>query len=262
LSLETGTLQDWVGRPNQAGHRPAEDRTALHTAYAETGDPRLRHELFCAYQNLAFSLARRFPSRRESPEDLCQVACIGLLHAIDRFDPGRERPFLAFAHSTITGELKRHIRDHTWTRRVARSLQEHYLVTIRTVDDLTAELGRSPRLSEVTARSGLSADQVLEAMELGIHQYPVSLDVPTGDGHRGRHDPPTDDRGVDWMESRALAGALLERLPEREQEILRLRFAEQLSQAEIAARVGVSQMHVSRLLARTLARLRRMAGAA
>ena len=228
----------------------------LHAAYAASRDPRLRGELLRAYDGYALGLARKFPSRRESPEDLGQVARIGLLHAIDRFDPSLGRPFTTFARATILGELKRHVRDRTWSMRVPRSLQEQYLVVVRAVDDLTQELSRSPSIREVARRAGMSEEDVLEAMELGGAQRPLSLDLPVGDGDGRALDPGSEDGSLGRVENRALLEALMARLPERERHILQLRFVEEMTQAEIAARIGVSQMYISRLLTRTLGRMR------
>lgn len=233
----------------------------LHQAYAATGDRRIREQLFRHYDDFAVHLARRFPSRRERTEDLVQVARIGLLHAIDRFDPGRDRAFKGFAQATISGELKRHIRDHTWVMRVPRSLQEHYLAVMRAVDDLTQERGRSPRIPEVADRCGLREEQVIEAMELQASHRPVSLDVPSSDGERRTREPAVIAGVFDDIETRAQVGGLMASMPAGERGILRLRFVENLTQAEIAERVGRSQMYVSRLLGRTLERMRTMANA-
>lgn len=227
---------------------------ALHRAYAVDRDDAQRQQLVSAYDDFARALARDFHTRRESLEDLIQVARLGLLQAIDRFDPGRERPFVVFARATIVGELKRHLRDRTWSMRVPRSLQEHYLVAVRTVDELTQELGRSPRIREVAERAGLSEDHVIEAIELGSAQRLASLDAPLADGRVP--EPGAEDSAFDAAEGRAFVSHLLARLPEPEQRILELRFLEGLSQTEIGARLGVSQMYVSRMLSRTLSRLR------
>lgn len=237
-------------------------RASLHRAFAVTRDVRLREELMAAYAGFARSLARRFPSRRERSEDLVQVALIGLFQALDRFDPDRGVPFLVFASSTITGELKRHVRDHTWVMRTPRRLQEDYLQVLRAAEELTHTRGRSPTVAEIAGQTALSEEGVLEAMEVGHSDRPLSLDAPTGDGTEplatqlGRVDP-----GFAAVERRELVSALVASLPERERRILHLRFAEDLTQSEIATCLGVSQMHVSRILARTLARLRTWAEA-
>lgn len=231
---------------------------ALHRDYATRRNGRLRDQLAAAYDDYALALARRFHTRRESPEDLAQVARLGLLHAIERFDPALERPFVAFARATVIGELKRHLRDRTWTMRVPRSLQEHYLTVVRAADDLTQQLGRSPRIAELAERTGLSEEEVLEAMELAAFQHPASLDAPTADGR-----PPeagVDDPGLEAAEGRAFLAGVLSRLPARDQRILELRFVDGLTQHEIGDELGVSQMYVSRLLTRTLARLRARSG--
>jgi RNA polymerase sigma-B factor len=255
-----GALHDTSRRPIAPRGPPdppqprSEMLPALHRAYAADRDLDLRRELAAIYDDFALAVARRFHTRRESTEDLAQVARIGLLHAIDRFDPALERPFVVFARATIVGELKRHVRDRTWVMRVPRSLQEHYLEVVRAADDLAQELGRSPAILEIAERTGLSEDHVLEAMELGAVQRPASLDAPLPDGKAV--EPGTDDPGLAAAEGRAYLVGVLARLPDREREILRLRFVDGLTQTEIGARIGVSQMYVSRMLSRTLTRLR------
>ena len=241
-----------------SGADPADIRSdvllGLHLDYAAGRDPTVRSQLAAAYDDFAFSLARRMHTRRESVEDLAQVARIGLLHAIDRFDPDLGRPFVVFARATIMGELKRHVRDRTWVMRVPRSLQEHYLEVVRAADDLSQELGRSPTVADVVERTGLSDDHVLEAMELGAAQRPASLDAPQPDGRVT--DPGAVDGNLVAVEGRTYLAELLSRLPEHEREIVELRFVEGLTQTQIGERLGVSQMYVSRMLARTLGRLR------
>ncbi len=231
-------------------------RRQLHEDYAATREPALRDELMASYDGFARSLALRY-RHREALDDLIQVARIGLLHAIDRFDPSLGRPFPLFARITIAGELKRHIRDKTWGMRVPRSLQEDYLNVMRAVDELTAERSDSPSMESLAARCGLSVERVVEAMELRVSQRAMSIDVPAVPGS----DDPVielgqDDAGFRQLENRQLLGHLLGRLPERDRRIVELRFIDELTQSEIAAEVGVSQMCVSRVLARTLGRLR------
>jgi RNA polymerase sigma-B factor len=225
----------------------------LHRRYAASRDPRLRAELLRHYDGLAIRLARRFSSPREATEDLIQVARVGLIHAVDRFDPGRERPFVAFAETTIVGQLKRHLRDHTWRIRPPRRLQESYLAVIRTLDDLTHELRRSPTIPELAARAGLPEEEVLEAVDV-IRSMPLSLDRPDDDGRTAEVAAP--DGGFARVEEHLLVRSLLRTLNEDERRIVRLRFAEQLTQAEIALLVGRNQMYVSRLLSRLEGRLR------
>ena len=237
-------------------------RHRLHEAYAATGDMAIRAELLSSYDGFARSLALKF-RHRESVEDLVQVARIGLLHAIDRFDPALGRPFPLFARITINGELKRHIRDKTWSMRVSRSLQEDYLNVMRAVDELTGERSDSPSMEALADRCGISVERVLETMELRVSQRALSFDGPSVFGS----DEPVIDLGEEeagfgQFENRQLLGHLLDRLPERDRRIIELRFMDELTQSEIAARVGVSQMCVSRVLARTLGRLRLWARAA
>ena len=237
-------------------------RRQLHEAYAAGRDPAIRDELMASYDGFARSLALKY-RHRESLDDLIQVARIGLLHAIDRFDPALGRPFPLFARITITGELKRHIRDKTWAMRVPRSLQEDYLNVMRAVDDLTAERSDSPSMEALSARCGLSLERVVEAMELRVSQRALSIDVPMGGGP---DDPIVElgeeEIGFRQLENRQLLVNLLGRLPERDRRIVELRFIEEMTQSEIAAEVGVSQMCVSRVLARTLGRLRQWARSA
>jgi RNA polymerase sigma-B factor len=244
-----------------AGGRANDSRTdeaiaALHIMYSLTRDSRLRDELLAHYDGFAVRLGRGFPTLREDVDDRVQVARVGLIHALDRFDPGRERPFVAFARMTIIGELKRHIRDHTWRLRTPRSLQEHFLVMVRTADDLTQELGRSPRIAEIAARAGLTEEQVLETMEVAASVRSLSLDQPVGGADGPSIDLGDQDPGYELVENRRLLATIIARLPEREQEIIRLRFDDELTQNQIAARLGVSQMCISRILARTLRLLR------
>ena len=231
-------------------------RQRLHETYAATGDLAVRAELMESYDGFARSLALKF-RHRESVDDLMQVARIGLLHAIDRFDPSLGRPFPLFARITITGELKRHIRDRTWAMRVPRSLQEDYLNVMRAVDELTAEQSESPSMEALAERCQMSVERVVEAMELRISQRALSIDAPVG---AATDDPfielGQEELGFRQLENRQLLTQLLGRLPERDRRILELRFIGEMTQSEIAAEVGVSQMCVSRVLARTLGRLR------
>jgi RNA polymerase sigma-B factor len=231
-------------------------RRKLHKTYAVTRDPAIRTELMASYDGFARALALKF-RHRESVEDLVQVARVGLLNAIDRFKPELGRPFPLFARITITGELKRHSRDKTWGMRVPRSLQEDYLNVIRAVDELTAERSESPSIAAIAARCGISTERVIETMELRVSQRPLSIDVPTApDSEESLIDLGEEDVGFGQLENRELLAQLLGRLPERDRRIIELRFRDELTQSEIADRIGVSQMCVSRVLARTLGRLR------
>ena len=268
------SARSWTGPSLRVGPRPAvrsrqavaavdAHRRRLHDAYAASRDGAVRDELMATYDGFARSLVRPF-IRRETRDDLVQVARIGLLHAIDRCDPRLGRPFLHFARITITGELKRHLRDRTWAIRIPRGLQEDYLAVMATVDAITAEEARSPSMEALAARSGLSIERVLEALDVRETHRPVSLDAPAGRDAAviefGAHDA-----GFGRVDNRGLLADLLGRLPERDRRIIELRFLHDMTQAEIAAEIGVSQMYVSRALARTLGRLRisaRTAGAA
>lgn len=231
--------------------------SGLHVKYASTRDPRAREQLVEAYDVFAGAIARSFPTRRESPDDLLQVARLGLLLSIDRFDPARGRPFKNFARLTIMGELKRHVRDRTWAVHVGRSAQDRFLVTVRAVEDLTQELRRSPRIPEVARHTGLSEEHVIEAMELGDRHKPISLDAPAGpDSTDRRFEPGEPDAAIERIERDDMLSWAMCRLSPDEREVVRLRFVEELTQSEIAARVGTSQMKVSRVLAHALRRMR------
>lgn len=246
-----------VRRYTGSEHDPVDaERRRLHDAYRETGDPAIRAELMRSYDGFARSLALKF-RHREASDDLFQVARIGLLHAIDRFDPALGRPFPLFARITITGELKRHLRDKTWGMRVPRSLQEDYLAVMRAVDELTGERSDSPSVGAVAERCGMSVERVLEAMELRVSQRALSIDLqPVAGSDEPIVEIGHDDRAFDQFENRQLLCHLLDRLPERDRRIVELRFFDELTQSQIATEIGVSQMCVSRVLARTLGRLR------
>src|SRR5687767_9048391 len=228
-------------------------------AFAESRDPGLRDQLIEAHLGLAEYLARRFSNRGEPLDDLVQVASVGLLKAVDRFDPERAVEFSTYATHTIVGELKRHFRDKGWAVRAPRRMQELYLRLGKLVSTMSQEMGRSPTIPELAAEAQVSEEEVLEALEAGQAYRFTSLDAPSpGDedseslaAHLGEED--TELQGA---EHRAALSPLIAKLPQREQTILHLRFFEGLTQSEIAAQLGISQMHVSRLLARSLAQLR------
>ena len=227
--------------------------------YHRTGDTGLRDQLVTAHLGLAEYLARRFANRGEPLDDLIQVASVGLLKAVDRFDPERGLEFSTYATPTIVGELKRHFRDKGWAVRVPRRVQELHLRLSKVVSNLSQDLGRSPTISEIAERAQASEEEVLEAMEAGRAYRFASLDAPGG----GEDDAQSlsaqlgeDDPLLSGIEHRVALSPLIAALPRREQIILHLRFFEGLTQSEIANRLGISQMHVSRLLARSLAKLR------
>lgn len=236
--------------------RPREELRQMFADLARSGDANLRSQLIEAHIGLAEHLARRFVYRGEAYDDLVQVASIALIKAVDRFDPERGVEFTTFATKTILGELKRHFRDKGWAIRAPRRLQELYLHLNQSVASLSQVLGRSPTIAELAADTGASEEQVLEALEAGQSYRSTSLDSagPDEEGLGARLGVETEEMGV--AEWRTILEPHVRSLPEREQTILRLRFVDGLTQSEIAARIGLSQMHVSRLLVHSLATLR------
>lgn len=239
---------------------PARGRSTetLLRAY-RAGDQRARDELVEQLRPLAQRLAARYRNSSESREDLEQVAYLGLLKAIERADPDRGA-LVRFAVPTIMGELKRHFRDYGWTMRVPRAVQERFLEVGEAVDRLTTELGRSPAPREIADATGLAVEEVVEALDAATAYSPAALDAPrrSDDGEDGSLADTVGgvDDAYELVELEATLAPALRELPGREREILRLRFDEDLTQSEIAERVGISQMHVSRLLRRALERLR------
>jgi RNA polymerase sigma-B factor len=234
--------------------------------YRATGSRRLRDELVEEHVGLAEYLARRFADRGEAFDDLRQVALVGLLKAVERFEPDRGLRFSTFATPTIVGELKRHFRDRGWAVRVPRRIQELHLQLVKVVGNLSQELGRSPTPEEIARRTGTRVEDVLEAMEAGGVYRLASLDAALANEERNGIDLSArlgeDDPEFDGVERREELSELLAGLPARERRIVYLRFFEGLTQSEIATEVGISQMHVSRLLAKSLDSLRREAFAA
>src|SRR4051794_36510414 len=209
--------------------------------FAQTHDPRLRDTLIEAHLGLAEYLARRFSNRGEPLDDLVQVASVGLLKAVDRFDPERGVEFSTYATHTVVGELKRHFRDKGWAVRAPRRMQELYLRLGKVIATLSQDLGRSPTIPELAAEAQVSEEEVLEALEAGQAYRFASLDAPGGGGdsdeesdslvsHLGDDDP-----GLIDAERRATLEPLLNQLPKREQAILHLRFFDGLTQSEIAS---------------------------
>jgi RNA polymerase sigma-B factor len=213
-----------------------------------------RHALIVDNLGLAEHLARRFANRGEPLEDLVQTASLALVRAAERFDPSLGFEFSTFATRTILGELKHHFRDKGWSVKAPRRLQELYLQVNVAIAELTQRLGRSPTVREVAAECGRREDEVLAAIEAGQGYRAASLDAPSPEGDSSREVPV--DGGYGELEHRDELASHLSRLPRRERELLRLRFVDDLSQSEIAAQLGISQMHVSRLLRRALDALR------
>jgi RNA polymerase sigma-B factor len=231
----------------------------LFARYRGRHDLAAREELVERFLPLATGLAQRYRRGTEPLEDLVQVASLGLLKAIDRFDPERGSAFSSFAVPTIAGELKRYFRDKGWAVRVPRDLQDSALRVDRTTDRLVHELGRAPTVSEIADELGIIVEQVFEAREAAAAHRADSLDRPCGDDQDAN--PLADTLGATepgylQAEQSATLEAMMSVLTDREREILRLRFAEDLTQSEIGRRVGVSQMHISRLLRDAVTRLR------
>ena len=232
----------------------------LWRRFGETRDPAIREELVRRNMDFAKRLALRYRGASESFDDLLQVANLGLLGAVDRFDPERGIPFTAFASPTILGELKRHFRDRVWTVRVPRGLHDRMAEVDKAITELTKKLQRSPSVGEIAERLGVEQTDVLEVMEANHNRRPLSLDRPAG-AEDSEDSPPTEwvgeeDEGFELVEGRIALDSALPALDERERLVLRLRFVEDMTQSQIAEQIGHSQMHVSRILRRALARIR------
>ena len=232
--------------------RDAARELAAFRAYQSHPTPEARNALVAEHMGLARSLARRFSGRGEPLEDLEQVAFEGLVKAVERFDVDRGTSFAAFAVPTIVGEIKRHFRDHTWATKVPRAAKELSTRITATTEVLASQLHRAPTVTELADALGVDGDVVLEALDARAAYRPSSLSTPADrDGGRTLGDSlAADDRGFSRVEARLTVDGLLSSLPQRERRILELRYFEELSQDQIAARVGISQMHVSRLLRR------------
>jgi len=237
--------------------RPTREERLL-ARYRETGDLASREELIARLLPLAKRLASRYRHSGESQEDLEQVACIGLIKAVDRYEPD-VGPFVRYAVPNILGELRRHFRDKGWGMHVPRTVQENFLRVNEATEQLSGQLRRTPTARDVAEATGLSLEDVIEALDAGRSYSPAALDAPQpGDDSEGRVLGDTlgsTDRNYEFVELGQAIAPAFRVLPEREQAIVHLRFVEDLTQSEIAERVGISQMHVSRLLRRALDRL-------
>jgi RNA polymerase sigma-B factor len=243
------------------GGQSADDAEILELFSRLEDDPTARELLVERFQSLAGYLARRFAGRGEALEDLIQVANIGLLAAIDRFDPSREVRFATYAAATIVGELKRHLRDKAWAVRVPRKLQELGIQVNRSIPVLTQELGRSPTVREIADRLEATPEDILEAMDAARAFSAASLDEPLRETGTTAAETLRDPEDlVELTEQWASVAPAVRDLPERERHVLFLRFFRGMTQTEIANEIGVSQMHVSRILSQTLASLRESAG--
>jgi len=244
--------------------RAREDRRLLQR-YHHDGDVSARDELVARFLPLARQLARRYQRGNEPLDDLVQVASIGLVKAVDRFDPDRGTAFSSYAVPTILGELKRYFRDSGWAVHVPRGMQERVMTVNQAIGRLSRALGRSPTGAEIASETGMDLEVVLEALEAAIAYDAVSLDTPrTSDEDDG--DTYADTMGViddrfELIEYTSAIGPTMRALPVRDRLVLKLRFEQDLTQLEIAERIGVSQMHVSRLIRRALKRLRTVADA-
>ena len=220
----------------------------------------LRDALITGYLPVARNIARRYAHRGDNLDDLEQVATVGLIGAVDRYEPGRGVDFLSFAVPTISGEVRRHFRDRTRTIRIPRRITQMQAALHECTTELTQRLGRAPRPSELALALGVPLDDVIEVLQAHHAAYPSSLDdQPPGDdqpGHTRMSILGDIDPGMGLVEDRMAVTPLLAQLPERERRILQLRFFQDMTQTEIAALTGISQMHVSRVLSRTLTSLR------
>ena len=236
------------------------DDKILLRRYHEDGDLKAREQLIEQYMSLVRSLARRYSYRGEQLEDLVQIGAIGLIKAIDRFDLERGVELTTYATPNIIGEIKRHFRDKGWSVRVPRGLQELNVQLSRLVEQLTVQLARSPTIPELAKAAGVEEEEVLEALESGRAYTSLSLSVGGGGGDDDDLDPleslGTEEHQYEVSEDRAVLAPGFKVLDERERTILQLRFFEGLTQSQIAQQVGISQMHVSRLIRRSLEKIR------
>jgi RNA polymerase sigma-B factor len=239
---------------------PRLDDKLLLRRYHEEGDLQAREQLIEQYMSLVRSLARRYSYRGEQLEDLVQIGAIGLIKAIDRFDLDRGVELTTYATPNIIGEIKRHFRDKGWSVRVPRGLQELNVQLSRIVEQLTVQLGRSPTIPELAQAAGAQEEEVLEALESGRAYSSLSLSTGGGGDGEDSLDPlesiGTEEHQYEVSEDRAVLAPGFKALDERERRILQLRFFEGLTQSQIAQQVGISQMHVSRLIRRSLEKIR------
>jgi RNA polymerase sigma-B factor len=242
--------------------KPGDDSSLLRR-YQTTQDLSARDELVRNYLPLIRSLAKRYSYTSEPLDDLCQVGAMALCKAIERYRPGSGSSFKAYAVPTIVGELRRHFRDTGWALHIPRSLQERARHVGTGLNELSARLGRSPTIAELAEWSGLSREEVIEGLDVRLAYDTSPLDVPGqgGDDEGWGARLGAEDADLERVEYTAVLERTMRALPERERALLHMRFAEDLSQSEIARRVGLSQMHVSRLLRRAVARLQAAAAA-
>jgi RNA polymerase sigma-B factor len=250
-----------VARSRKAAtaRRRDDETEELFRKFSQTHDPLTRERLVSTHENLARFLAGKFANRGEPLDDLVQVAMVGLIHAVDRFEPGRGIRFSTYATPTIVGEIKRYFRDRAWNLKVPRWLQELNQQVMRANDRLGAELGRAPTVDEIATSVGCSEEQALDAIELGNAYETLSLDSPlspAGDALTLYDSIGSDDAELERIEFQDEVQAAMRQLDNRERAILHLRFFQELSQTEVARRLNISQMHVSRLQQRALRHLK------
>ncbi len=267
VTVEMAAPNAGPGELPERRHSTAPNHEVVWALFADLGqlaadDPQrqvVRDNLVEMHLPLVQYLARRFRNRGEPYDDLVQVATIGLIKSVDRFDLERGVAFTTYATPTIVGEIKRHFRDKGWTIRVPRRLQELKLSLGKATAELSQKLGRSPTVAELAVHIGVSEEDILEGLESANAYSAVSLDAPDGsddDSPAVSDSLGSLDDALEGVEYRESLKPLLERLPPREKKILLLRFFGNMTQSQIAAEIGISQMHVSRLLARTLSQLR------
>lgn len=247
---------------NRTGQKLVWDKTRtreLFRRYKREGDEEAREQLIVSHVNLVRYIAAKFKNRGEPLDDLIQVGTIGLIKAIDRFDPSRGLEFTTYATPTIMGEIKRHFRDKGWTIRVPRRLQELSAKVNTVTDELTAELQRSPSIDEIAARLGTTPDEVLEAMESSSAYSSVPLE---GQGGTEEDDAPavidryaSVDNDLEASDDRMILEDVISEFPEADQQAIRMRYLDGMTQVEIAKKLGISQVQVSRMLRRALRRI-------
>ncbi len=238
------------------------DTDELFRLWRKTKDPKVRDELIYRHIDLAKGLARRFIGRGEPLEDLIQVAVYGLINAIDRYDPDRGTKFNTFAVPTILGELKRHFRDATWAMQLPRGLQELNQKAYKLMDILTQKLGRPPTMAELAQELGVSEEQAIEALDAANAYEVLSLEQEVTTDEDDKPQPlsellaAAENEAVEHWQKRQLLDEAMKTLSERERTIVKMRFHDDLTQTQIAQRLGISQMHVSRLLRKAIAKMR------
>jgi RNA polymerase sigma-B factor len=250
-----------IGEVETSKQKTVELSDALFARFEQTRDPSVREQLIHLHMNLVHFLARKYINRGEPLEDLTQVGTIGLMNAIDRFDPTRGIRFATYATPTILGEIRRYFRDRGWAVKVPRRLQEVNLAATRAADSLTGSLGRPPTVKEIAAAIDSTEEETIEALELGSIYEPASLDSEIDSDQENSHTVLADyvgreDSEIDSMDLRARLEDALSRLSSRERSIIQLRFFSGMSQVDVAKKLSISQMHVSRLQQRALAKLR------